>query len=181
MAPGEKAPNFNVLAFYNIQNELKPVQLDHFSGQYTLLFFFPGGTPVCASEILAFSGLISAFQDYGCAILGCTVSSPDNMIALRRKSIYKGGIKDITFPMLCDENGNMSKNYGVLGDDGNSERAILILDQNGTIRFFAVYDRHVGRNALAILDMVKSYSNLATSSRQIESYDKCPEATYKQT
>ncbi len=48
----------------------------------------------------------------------------------------------ITFPLLSDfwPHGEIAKRYGVLREEGYSERAIFILDKKGIIRYIDIHD-----------------------------------------
>jgi glutaredoxin len=48
----------------------------------------------------------------------------------------------ITYPLVSDfwPHGGVAQKYGVLRDDGKSERAIFIVDKNGVIRYVDVHD-----------------------------------------
>jgi glutaredoxin len=51
-------------------------------------------------------------------------------------------IDGITFPLLSDfwPHGEVAKKYGVLRDDGKSERAIFIIDTEGIIQYIDIHD-----------------------------------------
>jgi glutaredoxin len=48
----------------------------------------------------------------------------------------------INYPLLSDfyPHGEIAQRYGVLRDDGKSERAIFVVDKNGVIRYVDVHD-----------------------------------------
>jgi glutaredoxin len=48
----------------------------------------------------------------------------------------------ITYPLLSDfyPHGRIAQKYGVLRSDGTSERAIFVIDRQGTIRYVDVHD-----------------------------------------
>ena len=49
---------------------------------------------------------------------------------------------EISFPLLSDfwPHGKIAKKYGVLRDDGVTERAIFIIDEKGVIRYIDIHD-----------------------------------------
>ena len=78
------------------------------------------------------------FERYDAQVLGISVDSVPSHIAFA-KSV--GGIT--TYPLLADfhPKGEVSKNYGVWKEDkGISERANLIVDKQGIIRYIDVHD-----------------------------------------
>lgn len=78
------------------------------------------------------------FERYDAQVLGISVDSVPSHVAFA-KSV--GGIT--TYPLLADfhPKGEVSKNYGVWKEDkGISERATLIVDKQGVIRYIDVHD-----------------------------------------
>lgn len=78
------------------------------------------------------------FERYDAQVLGVSVDSVPSHVAFA-KSI--GGIE--RYPLLSDfhPKGDVSKKYGVWKDDkGLCERAIVIIDKQGIIRYIDVHD-----------------------------------------
>lgn len=78
------------------------------------------------------------FERYDAQVLGISVDSTPSHVAFA-KSI--GGIS--TYPLLADfhPKGEVSKQYGVWKEDkGISERANVIVDKQGVIRYIDVHD-----------------------------------------
>ena len=78
------------------------------------------------------------FERYDAQVLGISVDSVPSHIAFA-KSV--GGIT--TYPLLADfhPKGEVSKKYGVWKEDkGISERANLIVDKQGVIRYIDVHE-----------------------------------------
>jgi len=69
-------------------------------------------------------------------VLGISVDSAD---CLRAWAESLGGI---TYPLLSDfwPHGKVAEVYGVLREEGYSERAILVIDKQGIIRYVDVHD-----------------------------------------
>jgi len=69
-------------------------------------------------------------------VLGISV---DHVPCLKAWADSLGGI---TYPLLSDfwPHGEVAKRYGVLREDGYSERAIFIIDKEGCIRYIDVHD-----------------------------------------
>ena len=55
---------------------------------------------------------------------------------------WSESLGDITYPLLSDffPHGKVAQSYGVLRDDGRSERAIFIIDKQGIIRYIDIHD-----------------------------------------
>lgn len=78
------------------------------------------------------------FERYDAQVLGISVDSVPSHVAFA-KSI--GGIE--SYPLLADfhPKGEVSQKYGVFMDDkGICERAIVIVDKEGIVRYVDVHD-----------------------------------------
>ena len=71
-------------------------------------------------------------------VLGISVDSVPCLKAWA-DSLMPGGI---TYPLLSDffPHGKVAESFGVLRDDGRSERAIFVIDKQGVIRYVDVHD-----------------------------------------
>ena len=77
------------------------------------------------------------FERYDAQVVGISVDSIPSHIAFARSI---GGIH--TYPLLADfhPKGEVSKKYGVYKEDkGHCERAIVIVDKQGIIRYIDVH------------------------------------------
>lgn len=55
---------------------------------------------------------------------------------------WADSLEGISFPLLSDfwPHGEVAERYGVLRDDGTSERAIFIMDKQGVIQYIDIHD-----------------------------------------
>ncbi|MBI2108509.1 peroxiredoxin [Candidatus Woesearchaeota archaeon] len=121
---GDKAPDFK-LKDQN-QNE---VSLSSFHGKNVLLAFYPFDfSPVCTTEFACFQDDLSELGNLGVQVLGISVDSHWSHKAFADKL----GLK---FPLLSDFGKEASKYYGVLRQEGFSERAYFLIDKHGIIKF----------------------------------------------
>jgi glutaredoxin len=69
-------------------------------------------------------------------VLGLSVDSIPCLIA------WAESLDGITYPLLSDfyPHGKVAEHYGVLREDGKSERAIFVVDKRGVIRYVDVHD-----------------------------------------
>src|ERR1700737_1276052 len=78
------------------------------------------------------------FERYDAQVVGISVDSIPTHIAFARSI---GGIH--TYPLLADfhPKGEVSKKYGVYKEEkGHCERAIVIVDKQGIVRYIDVHD-----------------------------------------
>jgi peroxiredoxin len=111
-----KAPEFQL---ENLKGEKVRVDYGQFNGPM-LVYFFADWCPICKFQ----NGAISAVAEDN-PVLGIGMQSGDNE-QLRQYAEQHG----LTFPILNDRNGNISRLFGVHGVP-----ASFIIDNNGHIRY----------------------------------------------
>ncbi len=128
---GDSAPDFT-LPTHN-EGELN---LHWYRGRKSVvLAFYPGDwTPVCATQIPEYQTILSEFEKYDAQLLAISVDSVPCHVAWARSL---GGL---SFPLMSDfwPHGSVAKLYGVLTDRGYSERAVIVIDKQGIIRYIEV-------------------------------------------
>lgn len=68
------------------------------------------------------------------------------------------GGKDVPFPMLSDQNGNISRLYGVYDEEsGTATRGRFIIDPDGIVQAFEVMTAPVGRNVGEALRQIEAF------------------------
>lgn len=113
------------------------VQLSNLRGRKVLLSFRPlAWTPVCTDQMKRLDNAMQRFQDLNTVVLGIGVdSSPSN-------KAWADSMKIKQLRILADfwPHGAVSKLYGLLREaDGFSERANVVVDENGKVVFVKVY------------------------------------------
>lgn len=145
---GEQAPDF-VLK----DQDGKEVRLSDFRGKRNvLLAFFPlAFTPVCSCQIPQYREDLQKFADTDTQILALSV---DSVPAHKAWAESLGGIP---YPVLSDfyPHGDVAKKYGVLREQGFSERALFVVDKQGKIAFAQVHDLKLQPENDVVLDVLK--------------------------
>lgn len=130
---GQEAPNFILPAVLVGQGGKRSVRLsDYRNRKNVMLSFVPAAfTPVCSDQWPGYNLAQELFKEYDTVILGI---SADNLPSLNAWAIEMRGL---WFPVLSDfwPHGGVAQTYGVLRTDGTTERAIIIIDKKGVIRF----------------------------------------------
>ena len=152
---GMQAPEFEADTTYG------RISLTDYRGKWVVLFSHPGDfTPVCTTEMIAFSRANQEFQSRNACLLGLSVDSNSSHLAWMYDIYIRTGIK-ITFPIIADRNGAIARKYGMISSDiSNVEtvRNVFIIDPEGIIRLILVYPMNVGRcipEILRSLDALK--------------------------
>jgi peroxiredoxin len=127
LASGTRAPEFTLPDPTGRQ-----VRLSDFRGTNVVLVFYPlDWSPGCSQQLDLYQHEHEEFERRKVAVLGISVDS-----------VYSHGawaaVRGITFPLLSDfhPKGDVARRYQVYREqDGFSDRAIYIVDAEGTIRY----------------------------------------------
>ena len=115
-------------------------------------------TPVCTTEMIAFSKADPYFSGVNCKLLGLSIDSNPSHLAWIYDIYNKTGVK-ITFPIIADRNGEIARKYGMISSAvSNTEtvRNVFIIDEKQIVRAILVYPLTIGRNISEILRIVRA-------------------------
>ena len=139
----ETAPAFSLPA----QTGEGDVSLSDYLGQWVVVYFYPQDfTSGCTLEARRFQRDLDKYRDRNAQILGISVDDPDTHAEFCDS-------EGLTFPLLADSNGAVSKAYGSwLG--AMSLRHTYIVDPDGQLRsiFLGVRPAIHSQEVLARLD-----------------------------
>ncbi|HZI95166.1 MAG TPA: peroxiredoxin [Patescibacteria group bacterium] len=145
---GETAPDFTMK-----DQDGKEVKLSDYRGKKNvLLAFFPlAFTPVCSCQIPQYKEDIQKFNDLNTQVLAVSV---DSVPAHKAWTDQMGGIN---YPVLSDfyPHGDVAKKYGVLREQGFSERALFVIDKKGVVRFSQVHEMKLQPDNSLIIDEIR--------------------------
>jgi peroxiredoxin len=129
---GAKAKDFNL----NDQDG-KEIGLSSLKGKKVLLSFHPlAWTKVCAEQMKSLEKNLSRFKELNTVALGMSVDTVPSKKAWAKEL----GIKDTRLLSDFWPHGKVADIYGIFREkEGFSERANIIIDENGTIVFVKVY------------------------------------------
>ena len=150
---GQKAPDFYAITTFG------EISLDNYKGKWLVLFSHPGDfTPVCTTEMIAFTRAHTYFKQLNTELLGLSVDSNPSHLAWVYDIYCRTGIK-VSFPIIADRNGEIARKYGMISNDiSNTEtvRNVFIIDDKGVIRTILVYPMNVGRFIPEIIRIVQA-------------------------
>jgi peroxiredoxin len=122
---GTKAPDFTL----NVTPDQK-LSLHELRGHPAILAFYPADwSPVCGDQMSLYNEVLPGFQEYGAELLGISVDGAWCHAAFASH-------RHLHFPLLADfePKGQVAKQYGAYREaEGVAERALFVLDKNGTI------------------------------------------------
>lgn len=123
--PGTKAPDFNL----NVTADQK-ISLQELKGNPLIIAFYPADwSPVCSDQMSLYNEVLPEFKKHHANIIGISVDGAWCHNAFAKNS-------HIHFPLLSDfePKGSVAKQYGAYNEKiGVCERALFVIDKNGTI------------------------------------------------
>ena len=134
---GSKAPDFTLK-----NQDRQPVTLSERRGRPVVLAFFPAAfSSVCEKELCTLRDSLSSLNELSRAKAQVYGISVDTFFTL--KAFHDQ--QKFTFPLLCDFNKEVIREYGVFNDDmvglkGIAKRAVFVLDKDGIVRHREVLD-----------------------------------------
>ncbi|BCV22061.1 redoxin domain-containing protein [Moorella sp. Hama-1] len=132
---GELAPDFTLM-----DNRNNPIHLSKLRGQKVLLSWHPlAWTSVCAEQMKALENKLAEFKNLQTMPLGLSVD------AVPTKNAWAKHLEIANVSLLADfwPHGSVAKEYGLFRDkEGFSERANVILDEDGRVIWVKVYGIH---------------------------------------
>ena len=95
-------------------------------------------TPVCTTEIIAFSKANPYFEQLNACLLGLSVDSNASHLAWVYDIYCKTGIR-VPFPIIADRSGEIARKYGMISNEVSKTetvRNVFIIDDKGVVRLF---------------------------------------------
>ena len=150
---GQKAPDFEAVTTCG------NISLNEYKGKWLILFSHPGDfTPVCTTEMIAFTRAHTYFQNINTELLGLSVDSNASHLAWIYDIYCRTGIQ-ISFPIIADRSGEIARKYGMISNDISTTetvRNVFIIDPNGIVRTILIYPMNVGRFIPEILRIIQA-------------------------
>jgi peroxiredoxin len=130
---GREAPDFELDSHLGHQ-----VRLSSFRGvKNVVVAFHPlAWTPVCSTQMQNYESEKKWFDNHEAHILSLSVD------AVPAKLEWAKSLGGISYDLLSDfhPKGMIAEKYGVMRDDGITDRAIFVVNKKGIIVFAKVYD-----------------------------------------
>jgi peroxiredoxin len=129
---GEQAPDFNLK-----DNRGNMVKLSDYRGQKVLLSWHPlAWTEVCAKQMQSLENNLSEFTKLNTVPLGLSVDAYPTKNAWAKHL----QIANVKLPADFWPHGGVAREYGLFREvEGFSERANLVIDENGKVAWIKIY------------------------------------------
>lgn len=132
----QKAPDFTLPSVSG-----KFVTLSQYKGaKNVLITFIPAAwTPVCSDQWPGYNIARPLFEAHDTIVLGISVDNIPTLFA------WTGEMGSLWFDVLSDfwPHGQTARSYGILRSNGTAERALILVDKQGIIRFIHVSDINI--------------------------------------
>jgi peroxiredoxin len=143
LAPGTMAPDFQLPSGPD-----QEVRLSGFRGRPVILAFYPADwSPVCTDQMVLYQELMPEFQKYDAELFGISV---DGVWCHKAFAEHR----NLQYPLLADfePKGEVSRAYHAYqAGEGMSERALFVIDAEGSVHWSYVSPPQVNPGAEGIL------------------------------
>lgn len=115
-------------------------------------------TPVCTTEMIAFTRAHTYFKNLNTELLGLSIDSNPSHLAWIYDIYCRTGIK-ISFPIIADRNGEIARKYGMIANDISTTetvRNVFVIDDKGVVRTILIYPMNIGRFIPEIIRIVQA-------------------------
>lgn len=170
---GRKAPSFRAKAVVNGSEIEDSFSLEQYiDKKHVVLFFYPKDfSSVCPVEMHAFQKRLAEFEERNVAVVACSTDTEDAHKVWLSMDASEGGIKGITYPLISDSTKIISKMYGVLAGDYQTEtdgslkatgpmiayRGLFFVDMKGIVQFQWVNNFLLVRSVSEVLRLVDAH------------------------
>jgi len=148
-------PDHSVQAY--LRGEPAPIVFDlaSFRGSWVVLFFYPGDfTLICPTELAAFAERHDEFIAEGAVLLAASTNS---CFTHRAWFEIDPRLGDVRFPVIADSLRTLSRDFGVLLEDGTTDRGTFVIDPDGVLVHLSITDHDVGRSVDDVLRVLRAF------------------------
>ena len=149
----EGVPAFELEAFH--AEKIKRLKLTDYKGTWIVLVFYPGDfTFICPTELEELANHYAEFQKENAEVL-CV--STDGVYVHKAWHDTSASVKKITFPMIADRTGKLSRIFGVyLEETGEALRGSFIIDPEGRLKTIEIHHNDIGRSSRELMRKLKA-------------------------
>jgi peroxiredoxin len=148
LPPGTPAPDFTLRS-----SDGEDLSLRQFRSQPVILAFYPADwSPVCGDQMGLYNEVLDMFEEHNAQLLGISV---DGFWCHRAFA----EARNLGFPLLADfePKGEISRRFGAYNEkEGQSERALFVIDPEGIIRWSYLSPPDVNPGAHGIFNALEA-------------------------
>jgi peroxiredoxin (alkyl hydroperoxide reductase subunit C) len=156
--------SFKTTAFHD--GKFVPVSDADLKGKWSIVFFYPADfTFVCPTELGDMADLYPEFKKIGVEVYSV---STDTHFTHKAWHDTSDTIKKITYPMLGDPTGTITRSFGVMiEEEGLALRGTFVINPEGVIKVAEIHDLGIGRDASELLRKVKAAQYVASHPGEV--------------
>jgi peroxiredoxin (alkyl hydroperoxide reductase subunit C) len=135
-------------------------------GKWAIFMFYPADfTFVCPTELGDLADYYSQLQEMGVEVYSV---STDTHFTHKAWHDTSETIGKITFPMIGDPTGKITRNFGVMiEEDGLALRGTFVINPEGVIKVAEIHDLGIGRSASELLRKVQAAQYVASHDGEV--------------
>jgi thioredoxin-dependent peroxiredoxin len=123
LGPGDRAPDFE------LEGTAGRFKLSAHRGERVVLLFYPGDdTPVCTRQFCSYRDRSDELAALDATVVGISSQSLDSHRAFSANN-------RLTVPLLADGDASVAKAYGAWRRGLGTKRAVVIVDEDGIVRY----------------------------------------------
>lgn len=108
---------------------------DYLESKWVLIFFYPSNfSKASPDELIKFAARREDFEKFNCHLLAISCDSVYNHLAWSNTDRSKGGLGELSIPLLADFDRSIASNYGILLETGVMLRAVTLISPDGNIK-----------------------------------------------
>ena len=151
---GDVTPETRLDAWVRGADRPRQVSLADYRGGWIVLVFYPRDfTLIGPSEFAALTRLLPEFVRDDAVVLA---ASTDSFHSHRVWFESDPRLAEVDFPVLADTGHQLSRDFGVLLEEGAALRGTFVIDPEGVVRHMSVDELEVGRNFDEVLRVLRA-------------------------
>lgn len=159
-----KLQPFNATAYHN--GDFVELSEQDVLGKWSIFFFYPADfTFVCPTELGDVADHYAQLQEMGVEVYSV---STDTHFTHKAWHDTSDTIGKITYPMIGDPTGRITRNFGVMiEDEGLALRGTFVMNPEGEIKIIETHDLGIGRSAKELVRKVQAAQYIATHDGEV--------------
>jgi thioredoxin-dependent peroxiredoxin len=151
VGPGDSAPDFE------LDGTDGRFKLSAHRGERVVLLFYPGDdTPVCTRQFCSYRDRPDELGALDATVVGISSQSLDSHRAFSTNN-------QLTVPLLADEGASVAKAYGAWRRGLGTKRAVVIVDEEGIVRYR--HDHLLGVDYQSVDELAEALEAVTGSAR----------------
>jgi NADH-dependent peroxiredoxin subunit C len=156
MIIGKKIEDIELAAYFPEVGGIEKIKVSDYRGKWLVVLFYPADfTFVCPTELRDLQAIYPTLKELNAEAISVSTDSVFAHVAWRD---MEGLLQNVTFPMISDQLGKMSRQFEVFDENsGKALRGVFLIDPEGVVKGVDISMYDVGRNLSEVLKRLKAY------------------------